>query len=72
MDKGYLDRERDQNDGPIGLGEGLDLQCDYFSYTFMYLLKRKEILGDGIDSEPEEIKGSDSELDSDKNKNEQN
>jgi len=38
----------------------------------MYLLKRKEILGDGIDSEPEEINGSDSELDSDKNKNEQN
>jgi hypothetical protein len=50
-----VDRERDLFDGPIGLGEGLDLRGDFFSFTFVYWLKRKEIIGGDEDSDPEDI-----------------
>ena len=46
METPYVHRDRDLSDGPIGLGEGLDLRGDFFSYTFVYWLKRKEIIGD--------------------------
>ena len=55
MDTAYVDRERDLFDGPIGLGEGLDLRDDFFSFTFVYWLKRKEIIGGDEDSDPEDI-----------------
>ena len=57
MDKwdiSYKDQTRKRLDGPMGFGQSLELRPDYYAFTYVFQLKRKEIYDDGEDSKEEE------------------
>jgi len=50
----YQERERGRFEGPASVGDFLRLREDFYSYAFLYELKRDTLFKDGEDSGDDE------------------
>lgn len=49
----YQERERGRFEGPASVGDFLKLREDFYSYAFLYELKRDTLFKDGEHSDPD-------------------